>query len=291
VPVAFVDDNAALHSTTVSGLRVLPPDRLEVLAEQYDIDRVILAMPSVSAPKIARLSRGLRAMGLKVQSLPSFAQLVGEEELIDNLSPVVPGQFLGRAQIDHRLLKADGAYRGKSILVSGAGGSIGSELCRQLINYAPARIVLYEVSEVALYNIDRELRERIEDSGIEIVPVLVGDASPEATASLIERLWGGPETLILISSDLSHYLSYREAQWSDRAAVDQVLELRPGLDHEQACGATPINGLLLAARKHDLQAHLLDLRNSGDTAGDRSRVVGYTSIAFCEAEPPSHARH
>jgi len=125
----------------------------------------------------------------------------------------------------------------------------------------------------------------------DIVPVLVGDASPEATASLIESLWGGPETLILISSDLSHYLSYREAQWSDRAAVDQVLELRAGLDHEQACGATPINGLLLAARKHHLQAHLLDLRNSGDTAGDRSRVVGYTSIAFCEAEPPSHARH
>ena len=125
----------------------------------------------------------------------------------------------------------------------------------------------------------------------DIVPVLVGDASPEATASLIESLWGGPETLILISSDLSHYLSYREAQWSDRAAVDQVLELRAGLNHEQACGATPINGLLLAARKHHLQAHLLDLRNSGDTAGDRSRVVGYTSIAFCEAEPPSHARH
>ena len=125
----------------------------------------------------------------------------------------------------------------------------------------------------------------------EIVPILVGDASPEATAGLIESLWGGPETLILISSDLSHYLSYRAAQWSDRAAVDQVLELRAGLNHEQACGATPINGLLLAARKHHLQAHLLDLRNSGDTAGDRSRVVGYTSIAFCEAEPPSHARH
>ena len=187
VPVAFVDDNAALHSTTVSGLRVLPPDRLEVLAEQYDIDRVILAMPSVSAPKIARLSRGLRAMGLKVQSLPSFAQLVGEEELIDNLSPVVPGQFLGRAQIDHRLLKADGAYRGKSILVSGAGGSIGSELCRQLINYAPARIVLYEVSEVALYNIDRELRERIEDSGIEIVPVLGSVTDSRLTRIVINQ--------------------------------------------------------------------------------------------------------
>ena len=172
VPVAFVDDNAALHSTTVSGLRVLPPERLKTLAEQYDIERVILAMPSMSAPKIARLSRSLQALGLQVQSLPSFAQLVGEEELIDNLAPVAPGQFLGRQQVDHRLIKAKEAYSGKSILVSGAGGSIGSELCRQLVNYAPARLVLYEVSEVALYNIDRELRDLVEDSGVEIVPVL-----------------------------------------------------------------------------------------------------------------------
>ena len=125
----------------------------------------------------------------------------------------------------------------------------------------------------------------------EIIPILVGDAPTDAVASLIESLWGGPETLILISSDLSHYLSYREAQWSDRAAVEQILALRPGLDHEQACGATPINGLLVAAHAHQLRAHLLDLRNSGDTAGDRAQVVGYTSIAFCETEPLSHVRH
>ena len=124
-----------------------------------------------------------------------------------------------------------------------------------------------------------------------LVPLAVGDATPEEVADVLEKLWGGPETLIVISSDLSHYLSYREAQWSDRAAVAQVLDLQAGLDHEQACGATPINGLLIAARKHHLHAHLLDLRNSGDTAGDRAQVVGYTSIAFCEAETPSHARH
>lgn len=172
VPVAFIDDNDSLHSTTVSGLRVLPPSRIEELAEQYDVKRVILAMPSVSPPKIARLSRQLRGMGLKVQSLPSFAQLLGEEELIDQLSSVAAGQFLGRDQISHHLQRADEAYRGKSILVSGAGGSIGSELCRQLLNYAPGRLVLYEVSEVALYNIDRELREKAEACGVEIVPVL-----------------------------------------------------------------------------------------------------------------------
>lgn len=125
----------------------------------------------------------------------------------------------------------------------------------------------------------------------EIVPILVGDAPPDAVASLIESLWGGPETLILISSDLSHYLAYHDARWTDRAAVEQILALRPELDHEQACGATPINGLLLAARAHQLRPQLLDLRNSGDTAGDRSQVVGYASIAFCEREHAPHVRH
>lgn len=124
-----------------------------------------------------------------------------------------------------------------------------------------------------------------------LVPLLVGDADDESVAELIEALWGGPETLIVISSDLSHYLSYRQAQWIDRSTADQVIALRAGLNHEQACGATPLNGLLLAARRQHLQPHLLDLRNSGDTAGDRTRVVGYASIAFCEPEPDAHARH
>lgn len=124
-----------------------------------------------------------------------------------------------------------------------------------------------------------------------LVPILVGDASDESVAEVLEALWGGPETLIVISSDLSHYLPYRQAQWIDRSTVEQMLALRPGIQHEQACGATPVNGLLLAARRHLLQPQLLDLRNSGDTAGDRSRVVGYASIAFCEAEPLPHARH
>lgn len=172
VPVAFIDDNAALQSSTISGLKVLPPSKVKSLASQYDIDRIILAMPSVSAPKLARLTRKLRGMGLTVQSLPSFAQLVGEEELIDSLSPVAPGQFLGRDQLSEALPHAESAYSGKSILVSGAGGSVGSELCRQLIDCHPRKIVLYEVSEVALYLIDRDLREASEEAGVELVPVL-----------------------------------------------------------------------------------------------------------------------
>ena len=113
-----------------------------------------------------------------------------------------------------------------------------------------------------------------------LVPFVVGDATPEEVAGVIELLWGGPETLIVISSDLSHYHRYAEARALDRATADAILALTETLDHEQACGATPINGLILAARRHGLQPELIDLRNSGDTAGDKSRVVGYASFAL-----------
>lgn len=116
-----------------------------------------------------------------------------------------------------------------------------------------------------------------------LLPLAVGDASTDEVAGVLERVWGGPETLIVISSDLSHFLSYTDARRIDRATVQHILALRPDLDHQQACGATPVNGLLAYAARHALQPELLDLRNSGDTAGDRSRVVGYVSVAFFEA--------
>ena len=113
-----------------------------------------------------------------------------------------------------------------------------------------------------------------------LVPLAVGDASAEEVAEVLGRLWGGDETLIVVSSDLSHYLPYDTARSTDRDTIDRLLSLEVELDHAQACGATPVNGLLLAARRKGLTAELLDLRNSGDTAGDRRRVVGYAAIAF-----------
>lgn len=116
-----------------------------------------------------------------------------------------------------------------------------------------------------------------------LVPLAVGDASAEEVAQVLDRLWGGPETLIVISSDLSHYLPYAEACRRDRDTVGRILDGTQLSSHEQACGATPINGLLLGAERHGLAPHLVSLCNSGDTAGDRSHVVGYASIAFSEA--------
>lgn len=115
-----------------------------------------------------------------------------------------------------------------------------------------------------------------------IAPFVVGGASPAEVAEVMDILWGGPETLIVVSSDLSHYLPYGEARQIDRATADSILETRPLSRHEQACGATPINGLLMVARHRNLAPTLLDLRNSGDTAGDRDRVVGYGAFAFLE---------
>ena len=115
---------------------------------------------------------------------------------------------------------------------------------------------------------------------VAIVPLAVGQVAPQQVAEVFERLWGGDETLFVISSDLSHYLPYAQARAADARTVQAILALDPALDHEQACGATPLAGALIAARAHGLRPRLLDLRNSGDTAGDRARVVGYCAIAF-----------
>ncbi len=118
-----------------------------------------------------------------------------------------------------------------------------------------------------------------EDFGI--VPLVVGDASPQEVAEVLEALWDGPETLIVVSSDLSHYYDYDTARKLDTITSRAIEALDPGAIHfEQACGRTPVAGLLLAARRHGLRAETVDLRNSGDTAGDKSRVVGYGAYVF-----------
>jgi AmmeMemoRadiSam system protein B/AmmeMemoRadiSam system protein A len=115
-----------------------------------------------------------------------------------------------------------------------------------------------------------------------LVPLAVGDASPEEVGQVIDRLYGGPETLIVVSSDLSHYHSYESARFIDSATVREILEFHTGIDHGQACGATPIAGLLTIAKRRGLVPTLLDQCTSGDTAGDRVRVVGYAAFAFTE---------
>jgi len=121
-------------------------------------------------------------------------------------------------------------------------------------------------------------------SDFSLVPLAVSDATPQQVDEVLERLWGGDETLVVISSDLSHFLSYEQARARDQATVRRILGFANDLHGDEACGAMPLNGALITARRHGLRPRLLGLCNSGDTAGDRQRVVGYGAIAF-EAAP------
>ena len=114
-----------------------------------------------------------------------------------------------------------------------------------------------------------------------LVPLVVGDASAAEVAEVLDKLWGGPETLIVISSDLSHYHDYATAQGLDLATSNTIEALRyEDIGYDHACGRIPVSGLLLVARKRGLTAKTVDLRNSGDTAGGRDSVVGYGAYVF-----------
>jgi AmmeMemoRadiSam system protein B len=113
-----------------------------------------------------------------------------------------------------------------------------------------------------------------------LLPLVAGDAAPAQVARVLERVWGGPETLLVISTDLSHFLDYRTANARDAATCRRIATFATDLDGYDACGCVGLNGFLLAARAHGLAARELARCNSGDTAGDRGRVVGYGAFGF-----------
>src|SRR5262249_13080244 len=122
--------------------------------------------------------------------------------------------------------------------------------------------------------------QRLLDS-FTLLPLLVGRAAPDAVASVLDAVWGGDETLIVVSTDLSHYETYEVANERDRTTASAVVDRRPdAIAPLDACAAYPLRGLLTAALQRNLVPELVDLRNSGDTAGSRDRVVGYGAFAF-----------
>lgn len=194
-PVAYIDDNKILQGAIVQGLHVHSPAAIARLARTKHVDRVLLAMPSVPRARLAQLSRQLEEKGLDVQTLPSFAQLAGNGvPLVEQLRPVVPGQFLGRAPLDAELPGGSETYRGTSVMISGAGGSIGSELCRQILACRPRRLVLFEMSELALYKLDQELSALAVEQQVEIVPIL----GSVCDAPLVRRVLADQEIKIVL---------------------------------------------------------------------------------------------
>lgn len=170
-PVALIDDNPALHGNVVGGVRVYSPARLGQLISEYGVSQVLLALPSISKSRRKEILQHLESYPVHVRTIPGLTDLLAGRAQLDHLREVDVEDLLGRDPIapDQELLER--CVRGKSVLVTGAGGSIGSELCRQIVRLQPRRLVLLELSEYALYRIERELRPML-TPGTELIPLL-----------------------------------------------------------------------------------------------------------------------
>ena len=167
-PVAFIDDNRSLQGRMVNGLKVYAPDELPELIKDCQIDRVLLALPSLTHRRRREILSSLEPLGVHVQTVPEFEQLVTGKAKVEDIQEVDVCDLLGRDSVPPKPGLFEACIRDKVVMVTGAGGSIGSELCRQIIGLGPKRLVLFELSELALYNIERELRTAVEQSSLPV---------------------------------------------------------------------------------------------------------------------------
>lgn len=173
-PVVFFDDSPGLHKTEVAGLRVHSPTELETIIQARNIDELLLAIPSASRARRAEIIDQLEGLHCKVKLVPGMADVVSGNVAIDAIREVEIEDLLGRELVAPDTALLGRCITGKVVLVSGAGGSIGSELCRQIVRLRPARLVLMELSEFALYSIEQELATLCMRSNlmVELIPLL-----------------------------------------------------------------------------------------------------------------------
>ena len=173
-PVAFIDDDPSLQKLTIGGLPVLPPGRLETVTRDMDVRTVLLAIPSLNRARRRQIIAHCQDLKLDIKTLPKISDIIDGRAKVSDLRQVTPDDLLGRDPVvpDESLLQKNIA--GKTVLVTGAGGSIGSELCRQILSQGPDRLLLYEFSEFALYTIEAELAQIVQRKNLNtvIVPIL-----------------------------------------------------------------------------------------------------------------------
>jgi FlaA1/EpsC-like NDP-sugar epimerase len=176
-PVLFVDDNKSLHGRMVNGIKVHSPDYLPILIKSARIDRILLAVPSLTRRRRREILTQLEKLSVHVQTVPDIEQLVTGDANLADLREVDIADLLGRDAVPPKAGLFDACIRDRVVLVTGAGGSIGSELCRQIISLGPKRLILFEMCELALYNIERELRALAERNSFQCELVaLIGNA-------------------------------------------------------------------------------------------------------------------
>ncbi len=174
-PVGLVDNDIALHNKTIKGLVVYAPDQIASLIDKYDAKRVLLAIPSASRRKRRAVIEYLSDFPVHVQTMPGLADLVSGKARVDDIREVEVKDILGRNPVPPNPKLLGASITGRNVMVTGAGGSIGSELCRQIIQLSPKSLVLFEISEYGLYAIEKELRATTLDEGVtpcEIIPLL-----------------------------------------------------------------------------------------------------------------------
>ncbi len=171
-PVAFVDDDDRLHGTTINNVPVHPSSELQALIETWDIREILLAMPSLNRPRRRRIVARLESLGVEVKTIPTMNALISGRQHYTDLRPVAPEDMLGRDPVPPKPDLMARNIEGKVVLVSGAGGTIGAELCRQIVAINPVALIMVDISEYALYAISTSLQDARGASGPELIPLI-----------------------------------------------------------------------------------------------------------------------
>lgn len=170
--LTYADDNPAIQDIAIDGIPIAHPSQIQHIAKIKQARKIILAMPSLSFARQVAVVRRFEKFGLEVLTPADFATTIGDESLAKTFALSDHQQLLGRAKVDHKVTEFGNTYRGKTVLVSGAGGTIGSELCRQILSCAPKKLILLDNSEFALYNVDMDISKFAGELNIELHPVL-----------------------------------------------------------------------------------------------------------------------
>jgi len=190
-PIAFIDDNRSLQGSTINGLEVFAAHELANLVRDEGVAAVFLALPSQTRRRRQEILKAIEPLNLLVQTVPDYSDILAGHARVEDVRDVDAGDLLGRDPVPPNTRLLGACIHGKVVMVTGAGGSIGSELCRQIIRLQPAQLLLFEMSELALYNIDRELRILIASEGlsVDLVPLL-GDAHHKHRVREIMQIYG-----------------------------------------------------------------------------------------------------
>ncbi len=187
-PVAFLDDNSDLYGNEIHGVKVFSPGKLQQIIDKHNVKDILLALPSVTHKRRYEILEKLEPYPVHVKTVPGIIELLSGKANVADITEIKIEDLLGRDVVSPRAPLLDSSIRGKSIMVSGAGGSIGSELCRQIIRFAPKRLVLLELSEYALYKIDAELNSVQENNSIDIIPILGSITNKEKIETILKSL-------------------------------------------------------------------------------------------------------